>query len=324
MSEAVPLIEVNQLKKYYGEPSNIFKRNPEVVQAVDGVSFTIKKGETFGLVGESGSGKSTIGRTLLRLTSITSGEVLYKGQNLHTLSKKEMRSLRPKLQFIFQDPYSSLNPRIRIGDAIAEALLDHGLASKNEVREKVLEVLEICGLAPYHYDRFPHEFSGGQRQRIGIGRAIVLNPDFIVADEPVSALDVSIQAQIINLFSELQQEKDITMLFISHDLSVVEHLCSTIGVLYLGTMMELASRDRLYGNPLHPYTKALLSAVPIPDPTLKRERIIIKGDIPNPANPPKGCKFHTRCPFAQEVCRKQIPEFREVEAGHFVACHFVE
>lgn len=324
MNEAVPLIEVNQLKKYYGEPGSFFKRNPEVVQAVDGVSFTINKGETFGLVGESGSGKSTIGRTLLRLTSITSGEVLYKGQNLHTLSKKEMRSLRPKLQFIFQDPYSSLNPRIRIGDAIAEALLDHGLASKNEVREKVLEVLEICGLAPYHYDRFPHEFSGGQRQRIGIARAIVLNPDFIVADEPVSALDVSIQAQIINLFSELQQEKDITMLFISHDLSVVEHLCSTIGVLYLGTMMELASRDRLYGNPLHPYTKALLSAVPIPDPTLKRERIIIKGDIPNPANPPKGCKFHTRCPFAQEVCRKQIPEFREVDAGHFVACHFVE
>lgn len=324
MSQSLPLIEVNQLKKYYGEAGNIFKRNPEVVQAVDGVSFTINKGETFGLVGESGSGKSTIGRTLLRLTSITSGEVLYKGQNLHTLSKKEMRRLRPKLQFIFQDPYSSLNPRLRIGDAIAEALLDHGLASKNEVREQVLEVLDICGLAPYHYDRFPHEFSGGQRQRIGIARAIVLNPDFIVADEPVSALDVSIQAQIINLFSELQQEKDITMLFISHDLSVVEHLCSTIGVLYLGTMMELASRDKLYGNPLHPYTKALLSAVPIPDPTLQRERIIIKGDIPNPANPPKGCKFHTRCPFAKEICRKQVPEFREVEEDHFVACHFVE
>ena len=323
MSEVLPLIEVKNLKKYYGESNNIFKRNKDVVKAVDGVSFTINRGETFGLVGESGSGKSTIGRSVLRLDSITSGEVLYNGQNLYDLSKDELRSLRPKIQFIFQDPYSSLNPRIRVGDAIGEALLDHGLCSKNEVREKVLEVMEICGLSSYHFDRFPHEFSGGQRQRIGIARAIILQPDFIVADEPVSALDVSIQAQIINLFSDLQKENGITYLFISHDLSVVEHLCSKIGVLYLGTMMELASRDRLYENPLHPYTKALLSAVPIPDPTLKRERIILQGDVPNPANPPKGCKFHTRCPLATDICRMEVPEFREIEPEHFVACHLV-
>lgn len=323
MSEAPPLIEVKNLKKYFGESNNIFKGKKNVVKAVDGISFTIKRGETFGLVGESGSGKSTIGRSVLRLDSITSGEVLYNGQNLHNLSKKEVRDLRPKIQFIFQDPYSSLNPRIRVGDAIGEALLDHGLCSKNEVREKVLEVMEICGLSLHQIDRFPHEFSGGQRQRIGIARAIILQPDFIVADEPVSALDVSIQAQIINLFSDLQKEKDITFLFISHDLSVVEHLCSKIGVLYLGSMMELASRDKLYEKPLHPYTKALLSAVPIPDPTLKRERIILKGDVPNPANPPKGCKFHTRCPLVTDICRMEVPEFREVEPEHYVACHLV-
>lgn len=323
MSKALPLLEVKELKKYYGNTSSIFQSKNKVVKAVDGVSFTIEKGETFGLVGESGSGKSTIGRSILRLDSITEGEVLYNGQNIHTLSKKEMRNLRPKLQFIFQDPYSSLNPRIRIGDAIGEALVDHGLVDKSEVRNKVLEILDICGIAPYLIDRYPHEFSGGQRQRIGIARAIILNPDFIVADEPVSALDVSIQAQIINLFSDLQKERDITFLFISHDLSVVEHLCSKIGVLYLGTMMELGKRDQIFDNPLHPYTKALLSAIPIPDPTLKRERIIIKGDIPNPATPPKGCKFHTRCPIATDICKTDVPEFREIEPGHFIACHLV-
>lgn len=323
MNRKVPLIEVKDLKKYYGHSNNIFKRKKEVVKAVDGVSFTINKGETFGLVGESGSGKSTIGRSILRLHSITSGEVLYKGENLHDLTDKEVRKIRPKIQFIFQDPFSSLNPRIRVGDAIGEALLDHGLCRKDEVRERVLEVMGICGLSLQHIDRFPHEFSGGQRQRIGIARAIILQPDFIVADEPVSALDVSIQAQIINLFSDLQKEKEITYLFISHDLSVVEHLCSKIGVLYLGSMMELTSRDKLYENPLHPYTKALLSAVPIPNPAMKRERIILQGDVPNPANPPKGCKFHTRCPLATNICRQEVPEFREVEPEHFVACHFV-
>lgn len=323
MREPTPLIEVTNLKKYFGESGNIFKRKRDVVKAVDGVSFTINRGETFGLVGESGSGKSTIGRSVLRLDSITSGEVLYNGQNLHGLSTEKVRNLRPKIQFIFQDPYSSLNPRIRVGDAIGEALLDHDLCSKEEVRAKVLDVMDICGLSKQHIDRFPHEFSGGQRQRIGIARAIILQPDFIVADEPVSALDVSIQAQIINLFSDLQNEQDITFLFISHDLSVVEHLCSKIGVLYLGTMMELTSRDQLYENPLHPYTKALLSAVPIPDPTLKRERIILQGDVPDPANPPAGCKFHTRCPLATDICQLKVPEFREVERGHFVACHLV-
>lgn len=323
MNRKVPLIEVKDLKKYYGHSNNIFKRKKEVVKAVDGVSFTINKGETFGLVGESGSGKSTIGRSILRLHSITSGEVFYKGENLHDLTDKEVRKIRPKIQFIFQDPFSSLNPRIRVGDAIGEALLDHGLCRKDEVRERVLEVMGICGLSLQHIDRFPHEFSGGQRQRIGIARAIILQPDFIVADEPVSALDVSIQAQIINLFSDLQKEKEITYLFISHDLSVVEHLCSKIGVLYLGSMMELTSRDKLYENPLHPYTKALLSAVPIPNPAMKRERIILQGDVPNPANPPKGCKFHTRCPLATNICRQEVPEFREVEPEHFVACHFV-
>lgn len=324
MSTANPLIEVKNLKKYYQDGNRLFKKQSSVVKAVDDVSFTIHKGETFGLVGESGSGKSTIGRSILRLIPITSGEVLFNGINLHSLPKEEMRKLRPKLQFIFQDPYSSLNPRMRIGDAIGEALIDHDLADKNDVRDRVLEVLEICGLGPNHYDRFPHEFSGGQRQRIGIARALILKPEFIVADEPVSALDVSIQAQIINLFSDLQKEKDITFLFISHDLSVVEHLCSKIGVLYLGSMMELASRDELFNNPLHPYTKALLSAVPIPDPTIKRERIIIKGDIPNPANPPSGCKFHTRCPFAKDICKVKVPEWRKVKDDHFVACHLVD
>lgn len=317
------LVEVRHLKKYFPISEGIFSKTIGHVKAVDDVSFSIKKGETFGLVGESGSGKSTIGRTLLRLMEKTAGEVKYKGVDIHQLPKNEMRRIRPQLQLVFQDPYSSLNPRIRIGDAIGEALEDHGLAAKSEVRERVLEVLSICGLAPYHIDRYPHEFSGGQRQRIGIARAIILDPEFIVADEPVAALDVSIQAQIINLFSDLQAKKSLTYLFISHDLSVVQHLCTTIGVLYLGTMMEIAPKEELYAHPLHPYTQALLSAVPIPDPTVKRERILLKGDIPNPANPPSGCKFHTRCPLAMEKCSKVVPTFRNVGNNHFVACHFV-
>ncbi len=323
MKGQTPLIEVKNLKKYFGESDRFFKRNASIVKAVDNVSFSINRGETFGLVGESGSGKSTIGKSILRLQSITDGEVLFDGKNLHQMSKKELRDLRPKIQFIFQDPYSSLNPRLRVGDAIGEALLDHELCEKHVVEEKVKEVMEICGLSKDQMNRYPHEFSGGQRQRIGIARAIILQPDFIVADEPVSALDVSIQAQIINLFSKLQRQKNITFLFISHDLSVVEHLCSHIGVLYLGTMMELGSRDQLYSKPLHPYTKALISAVPIPNPTLKRERIILKGDIPNPSKPPSGCKFHTRCPYAIDSCKIEVPEFKEVEKGHFVACHLV-
>ncbi|MGZ9583197.1 ABC transporter ATP-binding protein [Paenibacillus marinisediminis] len=321
MSE--PIVEVRNLKKYFPITGGLFNRTSGHVKAVDNISLSIRASETFGLVGESGSGKSTVGRTILRLTDKTSGEVLFKGADLHTLPPKELRKLRPQMQLIFQDPYSSLNPRVRVGDAIGEALLDHGLLQKGEIRDRVEEVLAACGLASYHYDRFPHEFSGGQRQRIGIARALVLNPDLIIADEPVSALDVSIQAQIINLFRGLQESQGLTYLFISHDLSVVEHLCTRIGVMYLGSMMETAPRDELFRNPLHPYTKALLSAVPIPIPKLKRERIVLKGDIPSPANPPSGCKFHTRCPFATEICKAEVPVFRHVGYDHYVACHLV-
>lgn len=321
MSEA--LLEVKSLKKYFPVKQGLLGRTVGHVKAVDDISITLQPGETFGLVGESGSGKSTVGRTVLRLTDKTDGEVKFKGVDIHSLSAADMRLIRPQMQLIFQDPYSALNPRVRVGDAIGEALLDHGLCTSGEVRDLVLEALESCGLSSYHIDRFPHEFSGGQRQRIGIARALILNPDLIIADEPVSALDVSIQAQIINLFSQLQQSKGLAYLFISHDLSVVEHLCSRIGVMYLGSMVETASRDELFLHPLHPYTKALLSAVPVPVPRLKRERIVLKGDIPSPANPPSGCKFHTRCPFAVEVCKAEIPLFRDAGGGHFVACHLV-
>lgn len=321
MSE--PLLEVKNLKTYFPIKGGVFSRTIGHVKAVDGVSFTIDKGEVFGLVGESGSGKTTIGKTILRLVQKTEGEVKFKGQDVHALSKEELRKHRPNMQLVFQDPFSSLNPRMRIGEALGEPMLAHGLATKENVRAKVIEVLKLCGLAPYHIDRYPHEFSGGQRQRIVIARAMVLDPEFIVADEPVAALDVSIQAQIINLFSELQEKKGLSYLFISHDLSVVEHLCTKIGIMYLGTIVETAPRDELFANPLHPYTKALLSAVPIPDPTVKRERIILEGDIPSPANPPSGCRFHTRCPVATDICKTNVPEFRNVGEDHFVACHHV-
>ncbi|GGA47133.1 ABC transporter ATP-binding protein [Paenibacillus physcomitrellae] len=320
MTEA--LVEVQNLKKYFPITGGVLSRTVGNVKAVDGVTFTINKGESFGLVGESGCGKSTIGRTLLRLNDKTDGKVLFKGQDIHQLSKPELRSLRPKMQIVFQDPFSSLNPRIKIGEAIGEALLSHGLVDRKDLKDRVMETLKICGLATYHYNRYPHEFSGGQRQRIGIARALILNPEFIVADEPVSALDVSIQAQIINLLSDLQEEKQLTYLFISHDLSVVEHLCNRVGVMYLGSMVEMASKEDLFSNPLHPYTKALMSAIPIPDPTLKRERIVLQGDLPSPANPPSGCKFHTRCPLATDLCKQQEPEYRDVGNQHFVACHY--
>ncbi|MGG1312311.1 ABC transporter ATP-binding protein [Cohnella laeviribosi] len=319
MSEA--LIRVDRLKKYFPIRGGVFQRTVGYVKAVDGVSFDIRKGESFGLVGESGCGKSTIGRTILRLGDKTEGNVFFNGQDIYKLRKEEMRKLRPKLQIVFQDPFGSLNPRIKVGEAIGEALLDHGVTDRKEVRRRVLQTLEICGLASYHYDRYPHEFSGGQRQRIGIARALILNPDFIVADEPVSALDVSIQAQIINLLSDLQREQSLTYLFISHDLSVVEHLCNRVGVMYLGSMVELAGKEELFQNPLHPYTKALMSAIPVPDPTVKRERIVLKGDIPSPANPPSGCKFHTRCPIATDICSQKVPEYRNVGRDHWVACH---
>ncbi|TQR35784.1 ATP-binding cassette domain-containing protein [Brevibacillus brevis] len=317
------LLEVRRLKKYYPITGGLLGRTIGQVKAVDDVSFSIQKGETFGLVGESGSGKSTTGRTILRLLEMTEGEVRFQGIDVHALNRQELRALRPRMQYIFQDPYSSLNPRVRIGEALGEALLDHRLLPQAEVRERVLEVMNLCGLAPYHVDRYPHEFSGGQRQRIGIARAIMMNPDFIVADEPVSALDVSIQAQIINLFAELQEQRKLTYLFISHDLSVVEHLCTRIGVMYLGSLLELAPRDELFLEPLHPYTKALLSSVPLPIPKYKRERIVLQGDMPSPANPPVGCKFHTRCPYVKDICRQEMPAFREVSTDRFVACHLV-
>lgn len=316
-----PLLQINDLKKYFPVKGGFFGKPVGYVKAVDGISFQIGKREAFGLVGESGSGKTTLGQTVLRMHEKTSGQVLFDGMDIHSLKKKELNCLRTRMQYIFQDPYSSLNPRIRIGEAIGEPLLQHGLATKSDVRDKVENILTLCGLAPRFMDRYPHEFSGGQRQRIVIARAMALNPDFVVADEPVSSLDVSIQAQIINLFSDLMEKQELSYLFISHDLSIVEHLCSRIAIMYLGVIVELATRDELFNNPIHPYTKALLSAVPIPDPTLKRNRMELKGDIPSPVNPPSGCRFHTRCPFAKDICRQQAPEFRQVCEGHQVACH---
>lgn len=317
------ILKVENLKKYFPIKAGVVQKTVGYVKAVDDISFEIKKGETLGIVGESGCGKSTTGRTILRLLEKTDGNVIFKGTDLHSLNKKQLRSLRPEMQIIFQDPYSSLNPRITVGEIIGEALLEHNLATKAEVTDKVLQVMEVCGLAPYHIRRYPHEFSGGQRQRIGIARALILNPEFIVADEPVSALDVSIQSQIINLLMESQDKSGFSYLFISHDLSVVKHISHKVGVMYLGSLVELAPKDELYAHPVHPYTKALLAAVPIPDPTIKKNRIILKGDIPSPANPPSGCKFHTRCPYATKKCSEEIPEYKCVGNDHFVACHLV-
>ncbi|MFR7935414.1 MAG: ABC transporter ATP-binding protein [Clostridium perfringens] len=317
------VLKVENLKKYFPIKAGVFSKTVGHVKAVDGVSFTIDKGETLGLVGESGCGKSTTGRAILRLFEKTDGNVYFEGKDIFDLKKKELRALRPKMQMIFQDPYSSLNPRLSVDSLVGEALLSHKLCSKEELPERVAQTIERCGLARYHMKRYPHEFSGGQRQRIGIARALILNPSFIVADEPVSALDVSIQSQIVNLMMDLQEEMGFSYLFISHDLSIVKHICHKIGVMYLGSLVELAPKNELYDNPLHPYTKALLSAVPIPDPTIKRERIILKGDIPSPANPPSGCKFHTRCPYAMDKCKKEAPEYKCVGKDHFVACHLV-
>ncbi|WP_439213488.1 ABC transporter ATP-binding protein [Duffyella gerundensis] len=316
------VIEVDGLKKYFPIRDGLFGQETGQLRAVDDVSFRIRRGSIFGLVGESGSGKTTVGRTLLGLYEQTAGHILWQGQDLQQLTARQRQALRPKMQLVFQDPYSALNPRIRVGDAIGEAMLQHKLCSRAELRDKVLQVMTICGLAAQHYDRFPHEFSGGQRQRIGIARALILNPDFIVADEPISALDVSIQAQIINLFSDLRDDHGVTFLFISHDLGVVEHLCDDVAVMYLGQLVETASRDRLFSQPLHPYTQALLAAVPTLQPQQKPSQIV-QGDIPDPANPPPGCRFSSRCPLATAQCRSEAPRLRQVAEGHQVACHKV-
>ena len=318
------LLQVNNLVMHFPLTEGIiFQRKVGAVQAVDGVSFEVRKGETLGLVGESGCGKSTTGRAILQLYKPTSGEIVFRGKDLTKLPGGDMRRMRRHLQMIFQDPYASLNPRMTVGSIIAEPMQIHGLVEKKERNSRVQELLQTVGLNPYFANRYPHEFSGGQRQRIGIARALAANPDFIVADEPVSALDVSIQAQIVNLLEDLQNQFGLTYLFIAHDLSVVKHISDRVAVMYLGKIVEMASRNDLYDQPLHPYTKALLSAVPIPDPVVekRRERIILSGDVPSPINPPSGCHFHTRCPYVMNVCREIDPIFADQGNGHFVACH---
>jgi oligopeptide transport system ATP-binding protein len=318
------LLKVDNLKKHFPIRRGVLQRQVGAVKAVDGVSFHVRKGETLGLVGESGCGKSTTGRAILQLYSVTSGSVQFNGQELTTLKGEALRRMRGHMQMIFQDPYASLNPRMTVGDIVGEPMEIHGIANGAEKQEKVKQLLEVVGLNPFFANRFPHEFSGGQRQRIGIARALSLNPSFIVCDEPISALDVSIQAQVVNLLEDLQKERGLTYLFIAHDLSMVRHISDRVCVMYLGRTMELADRDELYNNPLHPYTQALLSAVPVPDPAVEadRQRIILTGDVPSPANPPTGCVFHTRCPIAKDECSQRVPEWREARPGHWVACHF--
>jgi peptide/nickel transport system ATP-binding protein/oligopeptide transport system ATP-binding protein len=317
------LVVVRDLKKYFPVRRGLLQRVVAWVKAVDGVSFNIRRGETLGLVGESGCGKTTVGRTILRLIEPTAGEVYFEGRNIFALTKSELKALRRDMQIIFQDPYSSLDPRMPVGASIAEGLAVHGIGAPKERMEMVIDLLRKVGLEDYHARRYPHEFSGGQRQRIVIARALALRPKFIVCDEPISALDVSIQAQIINLLKELQEEFHLTYLFIAHNLSVIEHVSDRVAVMYLGKIVELTSREELYRNPLHPYTQALLSAVPIPDPTLKRERILLKGDVPSPLNPPAGCRFHPRCPVAMAHCAREEPPFINVgtpQQEHWVAC----
>jgi oligopeptide transport system ATP-binding protein len=319
------LLKVENLKMHFPIYRGIFQRQVGAVHAVDGISFDVKRGETLGLVGESGCGKSTTGRTILQIYKPTTGQVFFEGTDLATLKHEEMRWMRRMMQMIFQDPYASLNPRMTVSEIVGEALLVHAVATPREIQERVVHLLDLVGLNPSFIGRYPHEFSGGQRQRIGIARALALQPSFIICDEPISALDVSIQAQVVNLLEELQEQFNLTYLFIAHDLSMVRHISKRVAVMYLGVIMELADRDDLYLEPLHPYSQALLSAVPIPDPVAdaNRKRTILEGDVPSPVNPPSGCRFRTRCPIAESICSESRPDFREVRPGHFVACHLV-
>jgi oligopeptide transport system ATP-binding protein len=326
VSENDILLKVEDLNMHFPIFRGLIRRQAGAVHAVDGVSFDVRRGETLGLVGESGCGKSTTGRSILQLYKPTSGKITFDGVNLVTLKNEEMRLMRRKMQMIFQDPYASLNPRMTVGEIVGEPLLVHNVASGREVDERIAHLLETVKLNPSFSSRYPHEFSGGQRQRIGIARSLALHPSFIVCDEPISALDVSIQAQVVNLLEELQEQFNLTYLFIAHDLSMVRHISNRIAVMYLGVIVELADRDALYDNPLHPYSQALLSAVPIPDPFAesKHKRTILQGDVPSPVNPPSGCRFRTRCPIAEAVCAESRPEFRELKPGHYAACHFAD
>ena len=320
------LVRVNNLKMHFPIMKGVFRRQVGAIKAVDGVSFDVYKGETLGLVGESGCGKSTVGRVILRLYEPTEGGIEFEGRDISLLKGNEIRKIRPKMQMIFQDPHACLNPRMTVGSIISEPLDEHGVVKGQAKKNRVEELLTLVGLNPAYTNRYPHEFSGGQRQRIGIARAIALNPEFIVCDEPIAALDVSIQAQVVNLLEELQNDLGLTYLFISHDLSMIRHISDRVAVMYLGKIMELAERNELYNEPLHPYTQALLSAVPVADPLLERERkrIILQGDVPSPANPPQGCPFNTRCPVAVEQCFQVMPEWRELRPDHWAACHVAE